>query len=153
MEYNIPYRDIVQEFDSACQLHSQIASFDAGTIDYLDASSQNRLYPYIFLRPVSALYTEGVRTNTFELYSLDQPHVSDGMNIDVISNTEIYIYDLMSYFDYGPASRQQVYSVTMTNCVPVNEAFADRLYGWVATIDVATPFALNFCEYPSGSSS
>ena len=57
----------------------------------------------------------------------------------------------MAYFDYGPAVRSQVYSVDLVQAIPVNEAFADRLYGWMGTIDVSTPFALDFCQYPSGS--
>ena len=151
MEYNIPYRDIINEFETACSLHNQIAAFDTGTIDFLDASSQERLYPYIFLRPLSATLLDGSRTLQFELYSLDQPSVSDGQNLDVVSNTEMYLYDLMAYFDYGPAVRSQVYSVDLVQAIPVNEAFADRLYGWMGTIDVSTPFALDFCQYPSGS--
>ena len=37
----------------------------------------------------------------------------------------------------------------MTNCVPVNEGFQDRVFGWVATVDIVTPFALNYCKFPT----
>ena len=148
MAENLTYRQIVDAFQQACDAHLQIASFDSGTIDYLDASAQNRLYPYVFMRPMSALLADRTRTLTFELYSLDQPNVRSQSNIDVISNTEQYIYDLMAWFDFGPASRQQTYDVTVSNIAPVNEAFQDRVFGWVATVDVVTPFNLDYCNYP-----
>jgi hypothetical protein len=148
MAENLTYRQIVDAFQQACDAHLQIASFDSGTIDYLDASAQNRLYPYVFMRPMSALLADRTRTLTFELYSLDQPNLRSQNNIDVISNTEQYIYDLMAWFDFGPASRQQTYDVTVSNIAPVNEAFQDRVFGWVATVDVVTPFNLDYCNYP-----
>ena len=148
MAQNVTYRQIVDEFQSACTAHLQIASFDSGTIDYLDASAANRRYPLVFLRPLASVVIDRVKTTSIELYSLDVPKVSAGSNIDVVSNTEIYIYDLMAWFDFGPATRSQSWGVTMTNNAPVNEAFQDRVFGWVANIDVTTPFNLDYCNYP-----
>jgi len=145
---NLTYRDVVDAFQSACDAHLQIASFDQGTIDYLDASSQDRLFPYIYLRPLSAVVNERVKTYNFELYSLDIPKISAGNNIDVVTNTETYIYDLMAWFNFGPASRHQYYEVVLNNAAPVNEAFQDRMFGWVASINVTTPFNLDYCNYP-----
>ena len=148
MAQNLTYRQIVDAFEQAANAHLQIASFDSGTIDFLDASAQNRLYPFVFMRPMSALLADRTRTLTFELYSLDQPALKSQSNIDVISNTEQYIYDLMAWFNFGPASRSQTYDITVTNIAPVNEAFQDRVFGWVATVDVITPFNLDYCNYP-----
>jgi len=145
---NLTYTDIINAFATACSNHLQIASFDSGTIDYLDASAVNRLYPFIYMRPLSAVLADRVRTVQFELYSLDQPKVASSNNISVISDTEQYIYDIMAWFNFGPADRQQWYDVQLASAAPVNEAFQDRLYGWVATINVTTPFNLNYCNYP-----
>lgn len=145
---NITYYNIVQDFQAACQAHYQIASFDSGTLDYLDASAQNRVYPYVFLRPLSTVLADRTRTLGFELYSLDQPKIGSSDNLSVVSDTEMYIYDLMAWFNFGPASRQQVYEINLTSAAPVNEAFQDRVYGWVANIDVITPFMLDYCNYP-----
>ena len=145
---NITYQDIIEDFEAACTAHYQINSFDNGTIDYLDASAVNRLYPFIYMRPLSAVLADRTRTLTFELYSLDQPKIGSSSNLSVVSDTEMYIYDLMAWFNFGPASRQQVYDVVLTSAAPVNEAFQDRVYGWVATIDVITPFNLDYCNYP-----
>jgi len=148
LQSNITYQHIVNEFTDACQSHLAINSFDSGTIDFLDAQAVNKLYPYIYLRPVGSNLTDRVRSLRFELYSMDVPSVSDGSNVDVISNTEMYIYDLMAWFNFGPAIRQQTYNVTLQDILPVNEAFQDRVFGWVATINVDTPFKLDYCNYP-----
>ena len=143
---NITYEQIVGKFKEACDQHLQIASFDSGTIDFLDASAQNRLFPYVFLRPLSTVQADRTRTLTFELYSLDQPKVQSQSNVQVVSDTEIYLYDLMAWFNFG--NEQQTYEVTMTTAIPVNEAFQDRLYGWMATVNVITPWVEDFCNYP-----
>ena len=145
---NITYEQIVGKFALACDEHLQIASFDSGTIDYLDASAVNRLYPYVFLRPLSTIQANRVRTLSFELYSLDQPKVQSQSNISVISNTELYIYDLLAWFNFGPTERQQTYQANMINGLPVNEAFQDRLFGWMATVEVVTPWVEDYCNYP-----
>jgi hypothetical protein len=145
---NITYREIINDFQTACDEHLSISSFDSGTLDYLDASAVNRLYPYVFLRPLSAAMADRVRTLGVELYVLDQPKIKSQSNIDVVSNTEMYLYDLMAWFNFGPTERQQTYDIQLVNAAPVNEAFQDRVYGWVATLDVITPFMLDYCDYP-----
>jgi hypothetical protein len=37
----------------------------------------------------------------------------------------------------------------MTALTPVNEAFQDRVFGWVANIDVLTPWKWDYCDFPS----
>lgn len=143
---NITYEQIVSKFREACDEHLQIASFDSGTMDYLNSSAQNRLYPFVFLRPLSTVQADRTRTLTFELYSLDQPKVETQSNVQVVSDTEIYLYDLMSWFNFG--NEQQTYEVTLTTAIPVNEAFQDRLYGWMGTVNVITPWVQDFCNYP-----
>ena len=54
----------------------------------------------------------------------------------------------MAWFNFGPASRQQYYEVVLNNAAPVNEAFQDRMFGWVANVNITTPFNLNYCNYP-----
>ena len=46
---NLTYREIVNDFEQACNQHLSIKSFDSGTLDYLDSSAVNRLYPFVFL--------------------------------------------------------------------------------------------------------
>jgi hypothetical protein len=148
IERNVQYIEVVNLIESRVNAHLAIASFDTGTLDYLDASAVNRKYPYVFLRPMNTLYADRLRTLSFEMYSLDQPKNRSQSNVQLMSDTEGYIYDIMSYFEYGPTDIQQNYSMEMTDCVPVNEGFQNRVYGWVANIDIITPFNLNYCVYP-----
>ena len=145
---NVSYTEIIELFQLRCDAHLAIASFDSGTIDYLDASAVNRKYPYIFLRPMNSILVDRTRTLSFELYSLDIPKLKSSNNVELLADTEMYVYDLMSYFNYGPTTIQQTYDMAITDCVPVNEAFQDRVYGWMANIDITTPFNLNYCVYP-----
>lgn len=146
---NIPYIDIINQFKSACNSSLSISTFDTGTIDFLDANAVNKDYPYIYLRPISSPgVVDKVRSLTFELYSLDVPKLSDESPVKVLSSTEQRIYELMAWFNQGQTNIQQVYDVTITDLSPVNEAFQDRVFGWVATIEVATPWQWDYCDYP-----
>ena len=146
---NLTYRDIIEQFQAATNASLAVATFDTGTIDFLDANAVNKNYPYIYLRPISSPgVVDRVRSLTFELYSMDVPSLQDQSPVRVLSETEQRIYDTIAWFNFGPAERQQVYEVTMTDLSPVNEAFQDRVFGWVATIEVATPFNWNYCDYP-----
>ena len=147
---NVPYLEIVNIINQACDEHLAIAAFDTGTIDFLDASKVNRKFPYIFLRPMSTLYDAKLTTRTFEMYSLDQPKVKSQSHAQIMSDTEQYIFDILGYFEFNTTdlNLQQYYDITMVDCVPVNEGFQNRLFGWTATIDVTTPWNLNYCNYP-----
>ena len=149
----ITYKTIVNDFKAACDAHLYVASFAHGSIDFLDASSQNIAYPYVFLRPLqSAGYSEDTRLRTlsFELYVLDIPKLSTQSPVDIMSITEQVLYDIGSYFNYGPPSDNQSlgYDYTMTNIVPALEAFQDRCYGWVGNISIQTAGTYNYCDYP-----
>jgi hypothetical protein len=49
----------------------------------------------------------GTRSLTFELYSLDIPKLSDASPLKIKSDTEQYIYDLISYFNLGSAQQTE----------------------------------------------
>ena len=147
MQANIPYFEIVNQFKTACDLHLGIASFESGTIDYLDASAVNKQWPLVYLRPVASIgYSERQRFLNFDLFSLDIPKLSDESPVMTQSRTEMFLYDILAYFNFGDF--QQTYTVDMLGISPVNEAFQDRAYGWVANIQVSTPFVLDYCDYP-----
>jgi hypothetical protein len=148
------YAQVVETFASASAAHLAINAFAEGSIDYLDASSQNIRYPYIFLRPIqspginlNANGISGTRSLTFELYSLDVPQLRDASPLKIKSDTEQYIYDLIAYFNLG--SQQQTEFITLQGIIPVDEAFNDRAYGWQATLTYTDAYVLDYCAYPS----
>ena len=148
------YYDIVTEFSASCAAHLAIKTFAEGALDYLDASSQNVKYPYIFLRPLTspginlnANGISGTRTLTFEMYSLDVPNLSNASPLQIKSNTEQYIYDIISWFNLGDV--QQTQFITLQNITPVDEAFNDRAYGWVGVLNFTDTAVLDYCAFPS----
>jgi hypothetical protein len=94
------YKEVVETFQSASAAHLAIKTFAEGALDYLDASSQNVKYPYIFLRPLTspginlnANGISGTRSLTFEMYSLDVPKLSDAspLKLNLILNNTFTI--------------------------------------------------------------
>lgn len=142
------YKEIINIFTEACNAHLGVSSFATGTIDYLDASSQNIAYPYVFLRPLqSAGLQNNVRTLEFELYGLDVPKLSNQSPVDIMSVMEQTLYDIVSYFNRG--QYQQNVEINLSSIIPVNEAFQDRAYGWMANISVITDGKWDYCNFPS----
>jgi len=91
-----------------------------------------------------------LRTLSFELYCLDVPTLANQSPVEVMSRTETVIYDIGSYFEYGPPSQDQSlgYMYRFTNIVPALEAFNDRAYGYLANIEIETAGTYNYCDYP-----
>lgn len=147
----INYKDIVDLFETAVTEHSYLQHFKHGTIDNIDVAVNSPL-PMAFLRP---LQSTGLLTGTsgrnreltFELYVLDQPKISDEDGRLVLSNTEQASYDMFSFFYDG--SYQQSMDIEMDSIIPVNEAFQNRLSGWVSTIRIITSAqGVSYCNIP-----
>jgi hypothetical protein len=142
------YKDIIGQFETATTLHQGISEFSYGTLDQLDGVTQNIDYSYMFLRPLQSIGLQNnTRTLTFELYSLDVPKLDDPQGLQVMTQTEFAIYDIAGYFNRGPL--QQTTQVNINNITPVNEAFMDRVYGWVANITYFEQGVFNYCVFPS----
>jgi len=148
------FKTIVELFQSACNKHAGVNTFYYGTLNKLDSTSQNVEYNYVFLRPlastglvINANGQAATHSLTFELYSLDVPKLTEEDYLQVMSDTEIIIYDLLSDFNLG--ANQQNLWCTLNTIVPVSEAFNDRVYGWVATVTVNEPGILDYCVFPT----
>ena len=146
----ITYKDIVNQFQQAADAHLFVSSFAHGTLDYLDSSSQNIAYPYVFLRPMASPgYSQDTRLRqlSFELYCLDIPKLSNESPVDIMSRMEQVLYDIGSYFNRG--DYQQTIQFQLTNIVPVAEAFNDRAYGWMGNTNILEQGYWNYCNFPS----
>ena len=143
------YKDIVGYFEAATTAHLAIQSFAEGPISYLDSNSQNIKYPFMFLRPLTSAGLSGnIRTLAFELYSLDVPKLSNAEAVEVKSNTELYIYDILGYMRFNNTSTPYGLDFTLSNIIPVNEAFNDRAFGWAANILITEDAVYNYCNFP-----
>jgi hypothetical protein len=149
------YAYIVDQFRTACTEHLAINEFGEGSIDRLDSLTQNVKYPLAFLRPIQSTGmvtntngVSGARSLNFEFYMMDVPQLTDTDVLKLQSQTEIYLYDIISYFNLGPASRSQEEFITLNSISPLYEAFNDRVAGWVGNITVNTYGTLDFCNFP-----
>jgi hypothetical protein len=147
------YQYIVDQFRTACAEHLAINEFGEGSIDRLDSLTQNVKYPLAFLRPVtspgitlSPNGISGARTLNFEFYMMDVPQLTDTDVLKLQSQTEIYLYDIIAYFNLG--EYQQLEFITLNSISPLYESFNDRVAGWVANITVNTQATLDFCNFP-----
>jgi hypothetical protein len=144
---------VVQSFRDAADAHEYVNSFAFGSIDYLDSSSQNIKYPYVFLRPLqSPGYSQDTRLRVlaFELYALDVPKLSNQSPEAVMSKMETTIYDFGGYMNWGPPSDNQSAGVSydIQSITPTLEAFMDRVYGFVATIQYTESGIYDYCNFP-----
>ena len=144
---------IVQTFRDTADAHLYVNSFAFGSIDYLDASSQNIKYPYVFLRPLqSPGYSQNTRLRvlSFELYALDVPKLSNESPEAVMSKMEQVLYDFGGYMNWGPPSDNQSDGVSydIQSITPTLEAFMDRTYGFVATIQFTESGIYDYCNFP-----
>ena len=147
------YQYIVEQFRTACAEHLAINEFGEGSIDRLDSLTQNVKYPLAFLRPIQSngitLNPNGVsgaRSLNFEFYMMDVPQLTDTDVLQLQSNTEIYLYDIIAYFNLG--SDQQLEFIILNSISPLYEAFNDRVCGWVGNITINTQATLDFCNFP-----
>jgi hypothetical protein len=147
------YQQIVNQFETACTEHLAIHQFAEGSIDRLDSLIQNVKYTFAFLRPLTSQGmvlnqngVSGARALNFEFYMLDVPQLTDTDVLKLQSQTEIYIYDIIAYFNLG--TNQQIEYVTLNNITPLYESFNDRVAGWMANITVNTYATLDFCNFP-----
>ena len=147
------YQQIVNQFETACNEHLGIHEFGEGSIDRLDSLVQNVKYTFAFLRPLQSTGmvlnqngVSGARSLNFEFYMMDIPQLTDTDVLKLQSQCEIYIYDIIAYFNLG--SSQQIEYITLNSILPLYESFNDRVAGWVSNITVNTYGTLDFCNFP-----
>jgi hypothetical protein len=149
---NLTYNQIIGYFETAANEHLGINSFGTGALDYLDAKSQNTIYPLLFVRPMSSAGLSefsNTRTLNFEVYCIDVPALGNQSPVDVMSTMELYLYDIGAWFNRG--TLQQTLEYSINNITPVNEAFNDRVYGWAGNVDIVVPYLYDYCNFPTGS--
>jgi hypothetical protein len=147
------YKSVVDQIEAACDAHQAIKQFGEGSIDRLDSLFQNVKYPFAFLRPLqstgmvlNANGVSGARSLNFEFYMMDIPQLTDVDVLKLQSQTEIYLYDIIAYFNLGAVQRDEF--ITLNSISPLYEAFNDRVAGWQANITFNSYGVLDFCNFP-----
>ena len=144
----VRYDELVNTIELFVTNHNYFKGFGHGSIEYIDAAV-NRGYPLLFMRPMSSPGLTGVdgrqRELTFEFYSLDVPKLADEDMRVVLNNTEQGLYDMYAYILDGPV--QYPLQITMSNLVPLVEAFQDKAVGWLMTATIITDSReISYCD-------
>ena len=145
------YKEIIEKFQSAATYHSAIQSFGHGSLDKLN-DIPNQPYPLLFVRPMGSpgIQPYGQRTLTFEVYILDLPKLDRTTDIQTMSDAERILYDVYTFFRDG--AEQQEYEINMTTITPITEAFQDRVYGWMGTMNIVTDSSgITICNIPTNA--
>jgi len=143
------YKEIIEKFQSAATYHSAIESFGHGSLDKLN-DIPNQPYPLLFVRPMGSpgIQPYGQRTLTFEVYILDIPKLDRTTDVQTMSDAERILYDVYTFFRDG--AEQQLYEINMTTITPITEAFQDRVYGWMGTMNIVTDSSgITICNIPT----
>lgn len=143
------YKEIIEKFQSAATYHSAIQSFGHGSLDKLN-DIPNQPYPLLFVRPMGSpgIQPYGQRTLTFEVYILDIPKLDRTTDVQTMSDAERILYDVYTFFRDG--AEQQEYEMNMTTMTPITEAFQDRVYGWMGTMNIVTDSSgITICNIPT----
>ena len=143
------YKDIVDKFQRAAEYHTFIQSFGHGSLDKLNDAA-NQPYPLLWVRPMGSpgIQPYGQRTLTFEVYILDIPKLDRTTDVQTMSDAERTLYDVYTFFRDG--SEQQTYEINMTSITPIQEAFQDRLFGWMGTMNIVTTSSgITICNIPT----
>lgn len=144
----VRYDELVNTIELFVTNHNYFKGFGHGSIEYIDAAV-NRGYPLLFMRPMSSPGLTGIdgrqRELTFEFYSLDVPKLKDEDMRIVLNNTEQGLYDMYAYILDGPV--QYPLQITMSNIIPLVEAFQDKAVGWLMTATIITDSKeISYCD-------
>lgn len=140
----ISFSNVVTNLLSSATDLTAVNTAEFGSIDKLDANQQNAQYPYVFFRPVTSPGIRfgqpmiGGRFLNFEMYVMDVPKLTDTDMTDVMSNCEQIGYDICSKFYDGEPDFESTYTLSVTNLIPLFEAFQDRVGGWVFNLTIET---------------
>ena len=140
----ISFSTVVDNLKESANSLTAVNTVDFGSIDKLDANQQNAVYPYVFFRPLTSPGIAfgqpmiGGRRLNFEMYVMDIPKLTDADMTEVMSNCEQIGYDVCSKFYDGEPNYESIYTLSVSNVIPVFEAFQDRVGGWVFNITVET---------------
>jgi len=138
----ISYSQVVNNLKTSALNLTTVNMVGFGTIDKLDADAQNATYPYVFFRPLSSpgirfgTQMTGPRVLTFEMYVMSLPYQTDTDYLDVMSNCEQIGYNVVT--DFFDGNYEYLHNIQVNTLTPLNEAFQDRVVGWVFTMDVVT---------------
>jgi hypothetical protein len=144
--------------------HKQLNSFGFGAVEDFQYWTESRdkqdnttynspIYPLLYVVPNDVQQLIGYTNYTFDLIVADIIERDLSNQIDVLSDTEEILTDIISQFrlsvtqSLGNFNNEYYLDENITE-TPFIEQYDDLLGGWTATISVMVKMALNRCDAP-----
>ena len=141
------YKQLIDKFRSLCNDHKAIKYFAVGQISDIEvptADAPEGIYPYVFLRPVTASVDANVITYQMDLVVMDMAKNKEDLETRIHNSTLNIMQDLLTNFRMNLNNEVDVeLPVQLTWFVESNK---NSTAGWAASLNIVTQNPLNRCE-------
>jgi len=143
----VTYKDIINEFKTFTQNHTQINDYDFGDISNIQSNEFN--FPLVFLNPIGGVKVKNITTLNFDMYVLDVVEQDRTNTEDVLTNTLIIGNDIVSQFwlDRDESLNFEIDEENITFNV-FEGRFDQLLGGYVFNIEINMMLPLSNCSIP-----
>lgn len=154
---NITFKGLVRDLKKIYQHHEQINDFGFGYSEDITIKHDKEgavQYPYMFIVPSPTTVDERQISYQFELIIMDRViNYTDENLVDILSDTNQIIQDVIAQFKYGYGAADGDYATTYDLQTPVDlrpfsDKYDDYVTGWLCTLNVTLPQTLDRCIAP-----
>jgi hypothetical protein len=136
-------------FSNIASAHKQINDYGYGEPwEIEEKMNGNVKYPMLWVVPISSTTFEQVKERTFQFLIVDQVKKGDENQLEVWSDTEQILDDIIKIFKYESDTYELVNDPQL---FPFKEEMTDWVSGHRAELTIRTNFAKNYCDVPAYS--
>lgn len=143
-------RQVINQIKAVADAHAQINGVGVG--DFAELQSQTREYPLFWIFHERSEVIEGYIVRRIRLLCADRVQTGqegdddDGMEIEVLSDTQRILMDFIAYF---AQQHNQAYIVDRVGSIdPFTERFDDRVAGNTVLLTIKEAWDYSKCETP-----
>ena len=140
-------------FSNIASAHKQINDYHFGFLwtieEKMNAKGANSCkYPLLVVVPMQGVTGTQVKDRTFQVMVMDIPNKDKSNLIEVWSDTEQILDDVIKTFRYESTAYELVDEPIL---YPYDEEHTDWVSGYRAELNIRTNFNSNYCDIPSTS--
>lgn len=142
---NYSYQNIVEIILKIAENHGSFKAVESGDIFEREKSLKSS-YPLFFLHYQDNVSEENYLTYNFELYATDTVLPGKGNELQVLSNCQKWLTDIVNYL-----RRLDLPLIELefgNNSSPITKGLISGGAGWVYSLSLKTPYDINSCDTP-----
>lgn len=142
---NYSYQNIVEIILKIAENHGSFKAVESGDIFEREKSLKSS-YPLFFLHYQDNVSEENYLTYNFELYATDTVLPGKGNELQVLSNCQKWLNDIVNYL-----RRLDLPLIELefgNNSSPITKGLISGGAGWVYSLSLKTPYDINSCDTP-----